>query len=428
MLCVKREEMNNISWRFVRLIVFIFFSIVLINCKSDPIDELISKEVEEGFPGVGLLVVRNGIILKKSVYGYKLRYDENGRSISLPELVEEETMFDLASLTKMFATNLALMHLVGENVVNVNDPVMKYIEEYRGCNPSNECRETRLIRDLLTHTAGYVPTEEFYDPQRVPQGFYSQNKSLTSQIVLTKLGFDRSRGGEPIYSDIDFMILGLVVERITKMPLDEYVQRNIYDKLNLSHTLFNPLVNSSFKKEDFGATELKGNTRNGTIHFPNVRLNVLRGEVHDEKSFYSMNGLSGHAGLFSNLNDMNILTEILLNNGTFKQIQLWNNEVQQLFLTPYEFDESYGLGWRLHRNSTSYFFGKSASEEAFGHTGWTGTCTVMDPKYSLAIILFTNKRHSPFINGSFISDQFLTGQYGPIMNLVYETFIPSIDQ
>ncbi|CAF5093358.1 unnamed protein product, partial [Rotaria sp. Silwood1] len=140
----------------------------------------------------------------------------------------------------------------------------------------------------------------------------------------------------------------------------------------------------------FAATELKGNTRNGTINFPNVRTYVLQGEVHDEKSFYSMNGLSGHAGLFSNLNDMAVLTQIMLNNGSYGNIKFWSQNVQTLFLTPYALDPTFGLGWRLNRNKSLLWFGLHASDEAYGHTGWTGTCTVIDPKYSVAITLLTN--------------------------------------
>jgi N-acetylmuramoyl-L-alanine amidase len=390
---------------------------------NDIIDQFIEKEVDEGFPGAALLVTRHGKIVKQNIYGYKLRYDENGRTIKQPESIELNTMFDLASLTKMYATNYAIMHLVSLGKLNVNDPVVKYIPEYSGCNPVNECRQTRLIKDLLTHTAGYLPSVEFYDPKLVPEDLYSQDKSKTEEIILTKLEFDRSRGGQPIYSDIDFMLLGIVVERLSGIEIDQYVKINLYQPLNLTHTLFNPLNNTKYQIEDFAATELKGNTRNNTIHFPNIRQYVLEGQVHDEKSFYSMNGLSGHAGLFSNLNDMNILTQIMLNNGTFNNIHFWNNNTQHLFLTPYILDSSYGLGWRLNTNKSLSFFGIYASEQAYGHTGWTGTCTVIDPNYSLAIILLTNKRHSQFINGTFLSDKFETGKYGQIMTFVYESMI-----
>jgi CubicO group peptidase (beta-lactamase class C family) len=389
------------------------------------IDEFIEKEIQEGFPGAALLVIRNGKILKQSVYGYKLKYNENGTVIENPQLLTLDTMFDLASLTKMYATNYALMKLVTQGKLNVNDPVNKYIPQYSGCNPEKECRETRLISDLLTHTAGYAPSVEFYDPGRVSPDLYSQEKHKTEQIIETKLAFQRSRGTDqlPVYSDIDYMLLGLVVEHITGMSIDQYVKINIYQPLNLTHTFFNPLNNTHYQKSDFAATELNGNTRNRTINFPNVRTHVIQGQVHDEKSFYSMNGLSGHAGLFSNLNDMAILCQIMLNNGAYGNIRFWNKNVEDLFLTPYAPDPTYGLGWRLNYNQSLSFFGLHASNVAYGHTGWTGTCTVIDPKYSMAIILLTNKRHSPCINGTFDGEKYETGKYGKIMTLVYESML-----
>ena len=391
--------------------------------KNDAIDDFIEKEVQEGFPGAALIVTRYGKVVKQNVYGYKLRYDENGMAIKQPDLLTLDTMFDMASNTKMFATNYAIMHLVGQGLLNVNDPVKKYIPQYSGCNPIDECRERRLIKDLLTHTAGYAPSVEFYNPKLVSPDLYSQDKNKTEQILETKLGFQRPKGGEPIYSDIDFMLLGLVVEHISGISLDQYVKIHIYQPLNLTHSVFNPLNNTQYQKSDFAATELKGNTHNGTNKFPNVRTHVIQGQVHDPKSFYSMNGLSGHAGLFTNLHDMSVLTQIMLNNGTFGNVTFWNKNVQDLFLTPYAFDPSYGLGWRLNVNKNLFFFGLNASEEAYGHTGWTGTCVVIDPKYSITITLLTNKRHSPIINGTFDSDKYETGKYGKIMTMVYQTML-----
>jgi serine-type D-Ala-D-Ala carboxypeptidase len=389
------------------------------------VDEFIEKEVQQGFPGAALIVTRYERIVKQSVYGYKLKYDENARIIDRPELLTPDTLFDLASLTKMFATNYALMQLVAQEKLNVNDPVVKYIPEYCGCNPDKQCRETRLIKDLLTHTAGYAPSVEFYNPAKVSIEFYSQDKHRTAQIIETELEFQRSRGEDqqPVYSDIDYMLLGLIVERIGGMPIDQYVNSYLYEPLGLTHTSYNPLSSMQYQKSDFAATELNGNTRNRTINFPNVRTQVLRGQVHDEKSFYSMNGLSGHAGLFSNLNDMAILSQLMLNNGIFGPIQLWNKDVQDRFLTPYALDSSYGLGWRLNRNKSLTWFGLHASEKAYGHTGWTGTCCVIDPEYSLTITLLTNKRHTPCIDGIFDGEKYETGKYGKIMTLVYEAML-----
>ena len=416
----------------IHLILFTIEKAVFASAKSsdvecnvlnnDLIDAFIEKEIQQGFPGAAIIVTQYGQIVKQSVYGYKLKYDENATVIDRPELLTPDTLFDLASLTKMFATNYALMQLVAQERLSVDDPVIKYIPEYRGCNPENQCRETRLVEDLLTHTAGYASSVGFYDPARVPADLYSQEKHHTEQIIESKLGFQRSSGGDqlPVYSDIDYMLLGLIVERISGMPIDQYVKGNIYQPLGLAHTSFNPLNSTRYQKSDFAATELNGNTRNHTINFPNVRTHVLRGQVHDEKSFYSMNGLSGHAGLFSNLPDMAVLSQLMLNNGTFEKVRLWSAEVQDLFLTPYVPDPSYGLGWRLNRNKVLPWFGLHASEAAYGHTGWTGTCCVIDPEYSMAITLLTNKRHTPCINGTFDGEKFETGKYGKIMTLVYE--------
>ncbi|UJR16618.1 hypothetical protein I4U23_003518 [Adineta vaga] len=386
------------------------------------IDEFINKEIQEGFPGAALTIVRHGKVLKQTVYGYKLKYDDSETLLAEPQLLILDTMFDLASLTKMYATNYTLMQMIEQEKLNVDDPINKYLPEYTGCNQENEYRETRLVRDLLTHTAGYAPSIEFYDPEKVSSDLYSLEKQKTEQIITTKAGFQRSRGANhlPIYSDIDYMLLGIIIERISRMSIDEYVKTNLYQPLGLTHTLFNPLQNGQYQKSDFAATEIKGNTRGGTILFPNVCTHVLQGQVHDEKAFYSFNGVAGHAGLFSNLHDMAILCQIMLNNGIYGNIRFWSKNVQDLFVTPYEHDPSYGLGWRLNRNRSLQWFGLHASEDAYGHTGWTGNCSVIDPKYSLAIILLTNKRHTPCVNGIFAGEKYETGNYGKIMTLVYE--------
>jgi serine-type D-Ala-D-Ala carboxypeptidase len=235
--------------------------------------------------------------------------------------------------------------LVAQEKLNVDDPVFRYLSEYRGCDPENECRETRLVKSLLTHTTGYAPSVEFYDPARVLSDLHSQDKHQTEYIVITTVLFQRARGDGalPIYSDIDYILLGVIVERISGLPIDQYVSSNIYQPLGLTHTSFNPLINMQCQKSDFAATEPNENTRNRTLNFPNVRTRIVRGQVQDEKSFYSMNGLSGHAGLFSNLHDMAILAQLMLTKDTIGEIRFWNEVVQNLFVAPYGTDPSYGL-------------------------------------------------------------------------------------
>ncbi|MFT4655228.1 MAG: CubicO group peptidase (beta-lactamase class C family), partial [Patiriisocius sp.] len=256
--------------------------------------------------------------------------------------------------------------------------------------------------------------------------FFSQDKTLTSEFLLNQVPFSNARRSTQNYSDTNFMILGLLVERITKMPLDEYVESNIYGPLGLTNTLFLPLT-KGMQAHQFAATELQGNTRGGRIKFDNVRNYVLRGEVHDEKAHYSMQGVAGHAGLFSTPQDLAVLTQLLLNGGGYGGIHLFSQYTVNRFVHPEFVRDSMGLGWRLSSPETLWHFGPYASSRAFGHTGWTGTATVIDPELDLAIIYLTNKKHSPLseINGrlEFAGDQYPSARYGNIMTLVYEAVL-----
>lgn len=403
---------------------------VVVSMDDQLVDDFIEKEVREGFPGAALIVVRHGKVLKKTVYGYKVKYDNDENLLPKPQLLTLDTMFDLASLTKMYATNYALMRLMERGKLNVDEPVQKYLKEYCGFTADNEDRGTRLVRDLLNHTAGYEPSVEFYNPEKVGLDLYSQERQKTIDIITTKLGFEQSRDDNhlPVYSDTDYMLLGLIVERISGMPLEQYVHVYFYEPLGLTHTLFNPLKTSNYQQSDFAATEIRGNTRGGTITFPNVDTGVIQGRVHDEKSFYCMDGVSGHAGLFSNLQDMSVLCQLMVNNGTYGELRFWGEAVQQRFVAPLDRDPSFGLGWRLNWNKSLPWFGLHASTEAYGHTGWTGNCSVIDPKHSLAIVLLTNKRHTPCSNGVFEGEKYETGKYGKIMTLVYESLRLGLDK
>lgn len=169
-----------------------------------------------------------------------------------------------------------------------------------------------------------------------------------------------------------------------------------------------------------------GNTRDGVIQFPNIRTNTLQGEVHDEKAFYSMDGVSGHAGLFSNADDMAILLQVMLNKGSYRNISLFDQKTADLFTAPSATDPTFALGWRRNGSkSMEWMFGPHASKNAYGHTGWTGTVTIIDPAYNLGIALLTNKKHTPVIDPEenpnvFEGDQFATGSYGSVITAIYE--------
>ena len=340
------------------------------------VDELIENDVKNGFPGASITIVKNGKIVKASSYGYAHKYENSTTLMKEPELATPETMYDMASNTKMFATNFAVMHLVDDGKININDPIHKYIPLYTGKDANGQSRDERTVKDILTHSAGYMPDPKFFDPDEVSvygKNLYSQNKVLTENIICRELPFAGPRGGLPNYSDVDYMLLGMVVEHVTGMPLDKYVESTLYKPLGLTHTLYNPLE-KGFKPSDCAATELDGNSRGGTVIFPNERMDVIQGQCHDEKAFYCMGGVSGHAGLFSNIEDMAVLCQVMLNNGGYGNVKLWNEDVESQFVKPSDLDITFGLGWRRQGDEDlTWHFGAYASEYAVGHTGWTGT-------------------------------------------------------
>lgn len=388
------------------------------------VDKLIEKDVSAGFPGAVLAVIKAGKILKLTAYGDAKQYQQNDLMLLRPEPMQINTLFDLASNTKIFATNFALMKLVSEGRLNINNRVSDYLTEYQG-----DGRELRQVKDLLTHKAGYPPVFDFHRKDtRYGEAFFSQASDTTKQLLLTSVPLANEPSAQHVYSDIDYMILGVLIERISGQPLDEYLEQHIYAPLKLSNTLFNPLK-KGFNRQQFAATELSGNTRDGRIHFDNIRTNVLQGQVHDERAFYSLDGVAGHAGLFSNAPDLAILCQVLLNKGGYGDKQIFNASSLAQFLTPQSTDETFGLGFRLAGNNQArrWHFGPYASPQAYGHTGWTGTVTVIDPAYDLAIVLLTNARHSP-INGSekryqFVGKNYETAQYGSIVSLIYEALL-----
>jgi N-acetylmuramoyl-L-alanine amidase len=387
------------------------------------VDQQINQDVTDGFPGAVLMVIKDGEIVKHSAYGFLRKYADGGELLSSPAKMTLDTVFDIASNTKMFATNLALMKLVSEGKLDVSKRVGQYLPDYRG-----EGREMRLVKDILTHNAGYSPQVRFHTPDNdLGKQFYSQNSNKTKQLILTKVPFEVGRHKKRMYSDTDYMLLGLLIERITGMSLDSYVEHEIYHPLNLNQTVYNPLQ-KGISKNQIAATEIHGNTRGGRIEFDNVRQYVLQGEVHDEKAFYSLGGVAGHAGLFSTAGDLGVLAQAMLNRGGYGKVHLFEQNVVDQFIKPDDGDGSYGLGWRRANNgSMKWHFGPYASPTAFGHTGWTGTVTVIDPEHDLAIILLTNARHSE-VEGDekdyhFKGKQFETGKYGSIISLVYEAVL-----
>lgn len=390
--------------------------------KLNNLDRWIQQQVDSGYPGMNVLVVKDNRIVFQKAWGYAKKYEGSHLSTH-PVRATTDTLYDLASNTKMYATNFALQKLVYEGKINVNDPVANYIPGFSDATTDKiKGKKSLRIIDILHHTAGF-PADPQYHNKHVAGELYSQDKQTTLEMIKrTPLVYPP--GSKHVYSDVDYMILGFIIEAVTEMPLDTYVEKQIYAPLGLKHTVFNPLL-KGFKQQQIAATELNGNTRDGVISFPHIRTTTLWGQVHDEKAWYSMGGVSGHAGLFSNTQDIAVLMQTLLNGGCYGNVTVFDKHTVDEFTHHSTADATFGLGWRVNGNSSmTPTFGVLAGSKTYGHTGWTGTLTAIDPDKKMAIAILGNRPHSPVADPKTNPNVFVSGllpaaTYGWIVDQIY---------
>lgn len=400
------------------------------------IDQIIQSEVKNGFTSAQLVITHNGKVIKNEAYGEVNSYEPDGERITDGKKVTKDTLYDLASNTKMYATNYALQHLVSEGKIVLDDKVQSIFPDFKDKDSDKIKGKNELtIREILQHQAGFPADPQYhnqnYDPTADDLNTPNANKLFTqdreqvlNKIIETPLEYEP--GTDTMYSDVDYMLLGFIIEKVTGQRLDDYVKNNFYEPLNLQHTTFNPLDNG-FSKDEVAATELNGNTRDGVIDFENIRKNTIQGEVHDEKAYYSMGGISGHAGLFSNARDLATLTQLMLNKGGYGEKRFFSETVRDDFIKPKDGNSSYGLGWRRKGEQLySWAFSPLSNTSTVGHTGWVGTLTVIDPIQNMSVVLLTNTKNSPVLDNKkdpndFWGNHYLTGGYGLISTLAFDS-------
>ena len=325
-------------------------------------------------PGAVVLVARNGGVVWREAYG--------ARAVEpVREPMTTDTVFDLASLTKVVATATSIMILVERGKIRLSDPLSTYIPEIKG-----EGRDRITIELLLTHRAGYAPD---FDLRERWSGYDEAIKRLQSEALRN------SPGAKFVYSDINYIALGEVVKRVSGMPLDEFARRNIFEPLGMRDTGFRP-------KENLRARIAPTEKRRGQLSYLGDKPTGtevdgdkwLRGEVHDPTS-YRMNGVAGHAGLFSTADDLAIYCQMILNGGEYKGVRI---------LAPLTVDEmtrprlvsdnrwTRGLGWDID-TSFSTNRGDLFPLGSFGHTGFTGTSMWIDPASNMFVIFLSNRVH-----------------------------------
>jgi uncharacterized protein YbbC (DUF1343 family)/CubicO group peptidase (beta-lactamase class C family) len=320
------------------------------------IDEAMNEAVASGeIPGVVVLVGREDDTLYFRATGSR-------RLVPEPVAMTRDTIFDVASLTKPFATTLAVMRLVETGDIRLDEPVGRYLKEFR-----RRDLEGITIRRLLTHTAGLVA---------IPTSGSVNGGFPRAAAALAKLPLDFPPGSGFQYSDTGFLLLGEVVRRVSGLPLDRYLDKTVYKPLGLKDTMFNP---PPTLRDRIAPTE-----------FHNGRLMV--GEVHDPRG-RAVGGVAGHAGLFSTAADLARLCRLLLADGVLDgQRILKPTTIKLMWTRSAEGNGSRALGWDI-----SSTFSRTASiffpPDAVGHLGFTGTSVWIDPHSRTYLIVLTNRVH-----------------------------------
>jgi beta-glucosidase-like glycosyl hydrolase/CubicO group peptidase (beta-lactamase class C family) len=356
------------------------------------IDSIVNDAIRHrAIPGAVVLVAKDGKIAYERAFGY-MGYD------SL-EAVYPETIYDLASVTKIFATTLSVMKLYDEGKLDLHKTLGDYLSWTRGTN------KARLqLWDIILHQAGLKAWIPFYretlDPTRSESpsfGIYANMKDSSHDVRVAQNLYMRhdwidtlyerilesnvTRKGVYIYSDLDFIFLGKIVEQITGMSLDQYAKKTFYDPLHLTSTSFKP--REHFKLNNVAPTETE----------PIFRKQTLRGDVHDPGAAM-FGGVAGHAGLFSDAYDIAVLCQMLLNGGKINGLRFFKKETIDFF-TAYHSTSRRGLGFdkpdRDNAHRAEPYPTLSASPFTFGHTGFTGTCFWVDPLHQLIYIFLSNR-------------------------------------
>ncbi|WP_233145132.1 serine hydrolase [Wohlfahrtiimonas populi] len=356
------------------------------------LDQMINSSIESGLDSAQVLIVKNHKIIKHSAYG-----DAN-----------LSTLYDIASLTKVFSLTVLYQVYATQGKINLNLTLKEIFPHYFE-DQSLADKANITIKMLLAHEAGFEPNPLFYDKNYNTELFCQNRDEFLGKLLKAPLIHIPQSCS--LYSDVDFMLLTFILEHLLQTKIDVLFQAT-FPELHNQRVCYQPLQHG-YSKSEIAPTELHGNTRDGFIHFDNIRTETIHGEVQDEKAYHCMNGISGHAGLFANCEAL------------YSALQLMN--IPPEFLQSQSDDPSFGLGWRLNKGGDmAYHFGHYASEEAYGHTGWTGCVVVIDPKYDLKIIYLTNRKHSKVLNPArnqhrFLGDVLWAGQYKNIMNEIYRS-------
>ncbi|BCS53097.1 serine hydrolase [Geobacter sp. SVR] len=316
------------------------------------IDFILESATNRNLIAGGVVVIGNRDGILYSTARGRLNANENAPPLN------DRTLFDIASLTKVFATTPAVMKLLEEGRISLMDPLTRWFPEFEGTG-----REDITILNLLTHTSGLDDT--------------SFNNEATLSAAIQKAAFRKNGkipGSSFKYADINFILLGELVRRVTGTTLDTFCREQIYGPLEMHSTTFLP-------GPEFATT---------IAPTQNASHTLVSGVVQDENA-RRLGGIAGHAGLFSSASDLARFSRLLLRGGTLDGRHIFSERVVAQMTAPYFYGNGAivrGLGWDIE-SPFSAPRGSFFSEMSFGHTGYSGSSVWIDPQRDLFVILLT---------------------------------------
>lgn len=390
------------------------------------IDSIASLGIDKkAYPGCVVLIMKNGKIVFEKAYG-TYSYDD-------PTPMTTRSIFDMASVTKVAATTLSVMKLYDEGKLRLDKTLGTYLPWVR-----NSDKADLNIKKILLHEAGLVPDVVFYrqtydSTTKMPSSEFFRNdssaqfgvrvarnlylrsdywKTMNQSIVESKL----VTPVKYLYSDNDFIFMGDIVEALSGMRINEYVDQTFYKPMGLHSIGFNP--RNRFDTSLIAPTELD-------TYF---RYQHLRGDVHDEgAAMYG--GVAGHAGLFSNAEDIAAVFQMFLDGGMFKGKEYIRPETIKLFTAYNSSISRRGIGFDKPQKDNyttkdgNPYPSRFASPLTFGHTGYTGPAVWADPKYDLVYVFLSNR-----VNPVRSTELFNYNIRGAIEDAVYKAMIPAIPE
>ncbi len=320
------------------------------------VDAMIEAKIRErAFPGAQLIVgSRMGILYRKN-YG-RLTYDAGSPSVT------DSTMYDIASLSKVVSTTTAAMKLYEEGRIKLSDPVVQYVPEF-----GIGVKRSVTLRHLLTHTSGLAPFKLYYQTMKTGEEVIA---------AICAMDLDNLPGEGMKYSDLGYIMLGKCIETAARTPLNRYADSAIFSPLGMRNTMYAP---PAAIRNQCAPTEKDTYWRN----------RLVQGTVHDENAAL-LDGVAGHAGVFSTAADLSNFVRMLMNGGTHNGRRILKAATIEEFTKPVRGAAGRTLGWDTKSDSGSSA-GSRYSAASFGHTGFTGTSIWIDPKDDVFVIFLTNR-------------------------------------